>query len=177
MATAVVSRRRRSRRAVEIAAAATALLGGVGALCLALAPAEVVERSYGVVQQEINRVKADVWGETPSVILGAEGGAAELARADGTFTHMLSYEHPGVPPVWAAHNNAGGDTILTLEVGDRIRVTMPDRTVVHYVVSDVRITGKHWVTTEALIGLGGELALQTCFYGDPRMKFIGLQAA
>ena len=42
------------------------------------------------------------------------------------------------------------------------------------VVIDIRYTPKIWATTEDLIGLQGELALQTCFYGEDRMKFIGL---
>ncbi len=88
---------------------------------------------------------------------------------------MTSYERDGVPPVWAAHNNCGGDIVLPLAIGDEIDLKNADGTV-RYRVVDIRQTPKVWVTTEELVGLQGEVALQSCFYGKGQpMKFLGLE--
>jgi hypothetical protein len=73
--------------------------------------------------------------------------------------------------VWAAHNNCGGDVLLPWEEGQRIQFEGDDQV---YEVVDIRYTPKIWASTSDLVGLGGELALQSCFYGEDRMKFIGL---
>lgn len=139
---------------------------------------ETVDRAYGeaktVIQDHTNQVREEVLGELPTVKLGATGGMKQLDRCDGTFTEMRSYEHDKVPPVWAAHNNCSGDVILPWELGQRIRLDGSDRV---YVVVDVRNTGKTWATIDDLVGLGGEFALQTCYYGEDRMKFIGISPA
>lgn len=40
---------------------------------------------------------------------------------------------------------------------------------------DVRNTPKVWPTIDDLVGIEGSFALQTCYYGEDRMKFIGLE--
>ncbi len=139
-----------------------------------LAP-QAVEKTYGDVKtaviQQVDQVRQDVFSELPSVALGVRGGIAELDRCDGTFTEMLSYERDGVPPVWAAHNNCGGDVTLGWETGQHIRIVGDEQV---YEVIDIRYTSKIWSSTDDLVGLGGDLALQTCFYGEDRMKFVGL---
>lgn len=134
---------------------------------------EEAERAYGIVQRDVGAFRVGVLGEVPEAHLGASGGIAELDRCDGTFTEMLSYEHEGVPPIWAAHNNCGGDVALPWEVGQQVRIIQAGVEQM-YVVTDVRITPKTWVTIDALVGLGGDFGLQTCFYGENRMKFVGL---
>lgn len=44
-----------------------------------------------------------------------------------------------------------------------------------YEVVDIRHTPQVWATFEDIEGLNGELALQTCFYGEDKMKFVGLR--
>lgn len=162
------------------------LLAGAGLLAGAFLAPNEVQRVYGAVKVKVDEtvqtVKVKV-GETvqtdqedtfevlPEVALGVSGGIPELDRCDGTFTEMLSYEHAGVPPVWAAHNNCGGDVLLPWDVGQRLRFAGSEQV---YEVVDVRTVPKTWSTTADLVGLGGDLALQTCFYGEDRMKFIGL---
>lgn len=143
---------------------------------------EATERIYGDAKigvQELGRDVAAVAEETvtgektyPQINLGVSGTVRELDRCDGTFTEMKSYERDGVPPVWAAHNNCGGDIILPWEIGTELQIT-GNPTV--YRVVDIRYTSKVWSSTADLVGLSGELALQTCFYGEDRMKFIGLE--
>lgn len=154
-----------------------ALLLGGGALLSAvlLAPQEV-ERAYGAVKTAVtgtvDSVRQDVGGEVPTVRLGATGGLAELDRCDGTFTEMASYEHDDVPEVWAAHNNCFGDVLLPWQEGQTLRVEGDDQL---YRVVDIRNTPKTWATIDDLVGLEGSIALQTCFYGEDRMKFVGLE--
>lgn len=151
---------------------------GAGAL---FAP-EATERIYGDAKVTVQGLGRDVaaaaeeatTGERsyPQISLGASGTAEDLDRCDGTFTEMKSYEREGVPPVWAAHNNCGGDIILPWEVGTELQIAGSPTV---YRVVDIRFTSKVWSSTADLVGLSGELALQTCFYGEDRMKFIGLQ--
>ncbi|WP_454860953.1 hypothetical protein [Promicromonospora soli] len=86
---------------------------------------------------------------------------------------MKSYAHDDVPPVWAAHNSCDGDAILPWETGQNIRIEGSDQV---YEIVDIRYTPKIWATTHDLVGLDGDLTLQTCFYGEDRMKFIGLRS-
>lgn len=145
---------------------------GAGAL---LAP-DMTQRVYGTVKvtasQALASARQQVTGEIPTVRLGVSGDVAELDRCDGTFTEMTSYENDSVPEVWAAHNNCGGDVVLPWDVGQRLRLEGSDQV---YEVVDIRRTAKTWATTDDLVGLDGELALQTCHYGEDRMKFIGLR--
>lgn len=111
-----------------------------------------------------------------SVSLGATGGEAELKRCDGTFTHLTAYGAGLATPVWAAHNNCGGDVVLSWVIGQQVTVTTGD-TSATYVVVDARETSKTKGKTEDLIGMTGLLLLQTCYYGEDRMRFVGLDPA
>lgn len=135
---------------------------------------EQVERSYAVVQKSVSQWRYEALGDLPQARLGSVGGTSELDQCDGTFTMMKSYESDGVPPVWAAHNYCGGDVVLTLELGQQVEIEHEGETVVYEVV-DTRDTPKKWVTTQALVGIKGDFALQTCYHGENRMKFIGLR--
>lgn len=168
---------RRSRRAGRLSTAVTVIgcglvVGGVAIGGLGLVAPATVERLYGEARQSITELQTSITGELPRVRLGASGGIPELDRCDGTFTEMKSYEGTGrVPPVWAAHNACGGDVTLPWQIGQLVTIDDSGDT---YEVVEVRDTAKRWVTTEALLDLKGDLALQTCYYGEERMKFVGL---
>ncbi|GGH39875.1 hypothetical protein [Microbacterium album] len=171
------ARPRRRRVGSVLLSVAGVLLLAVGAAVLgaALLAPEETEKAYGRVKTEviatIDEVRLTVFEELPEVRLGVSGGMVELDRCDGTFTEMLSYERADVPPVWAAHNNCAGDVILPWQTGQQIRIAGDDRV---FEVVDIRETSKIWASTDDLVGLGGDFALQTCYYGEDRMKFIGL---
>lgn len=171
-------RRRAVARAFTTLASILLMSAGATILLGTLIAPTAVERGYGeaktAVQDAMQDVVQQVTATLPSVTLGVEGGQTELDWCDGTFTRQLSYEQGfyEVPPVWAAHNHCGGDVILGWQVGDLVQLAGSDAV---YEIIDVRLTAKHWVTTEALDGLQGELALQSCFYGIDQMKFVGLQ--
>ncbi|MBF0816883.1 hypothetical protein E4U02_10710 [Microbacterium paludicola] len=167
--------RRRVRRLITVALIAALVTGLAIGISAWLWPDQVGE-AYGDAQIAIGRWRIAAIGEVPHAVLGASGTEQELDRCDGTFTEMLPYERDDVPPVWAAHNNCGGDVILPLEIGDQIDLERDGETT-HYRVIDIRHTPKVWATTEGLIGIAGDLALQSCFYGDRTapMKFVGLE--
>lgn len=147
------------------------ILAGAIVLAMSLFAPTTVERGYGQVKAAVNDVAAEV--QLPSVRLGVEGGQAELDVCDGSFIEMTSYRNTvGVPAVYAAHNNCGGDIVLNWQVGTQFEVEGQPGI---YEVVDVRHTAKHWETTEALIGLQGDFALQSCFYGEDRMQFVGIR--
>ncbi|WP_424463968.1 hypothetical protein [Pseudoclavibacter helvolus] len=147
------------------------ILAGAIVLAMSLFAPTTVERGYGQVKAAVNNVAAEV--QLPSVRLGVEGGQAELDVCDGSFIEMTSYRNTvGVPAVYAAHNNCGGDIVLNWQVGTQFEVEGQPGI---YEVVDVRHTAKHWETTEALIGLQGDFALQSCFYGEDRMQFVGIR--
>lgn len=116
----------------------------------------------------------DVTGETPHVGLGETGRVELLDICDSLFYGMESYQvNAELIPVYAAHNNCGGDVVLAWDVGDRIYIEGDGHAGLYEVV-EVRITPKTWATTDDLVGLTGELALQSCYYGVDQMRFLGL---
>lgn len=171
-------RGRKVRRVIGNVLGGAFMVAGAGILVLALTAPQTIERGYGEVRGAVNDVSASVsvaQGVLPSVALGVQGGQDELDWCDGTFIEMVSYqsaEH--VPPVYAAHNNCGGDVVLNWTAGTQLTI---DGRLGTYEVVEVRNTEKHWVTTDELVGLQGELALQSCFYGENRMQFVGLKQA
>lgn len=158
------------------------MIAGGAVLGATLIAPHAVESAYGTAKiaatDSIDTFREDTFGELPTVQLGITGGIPELDACDGTFTHMSSYESDtstsaaaDVPPVWAAHNNCLGDVVLSWDVGQHLRIEGDPQV---YEVVDVTHTTKIWATTADLEGLEGTLALQSCFYGEDRMKFVGL---
>ena len=157
--------------------------GGVALLLGVWLIPDTVEQGYGALKSgyrgTVDKVQEQVFDEYPTVELGVTGDEADLDIACNagdtyhTFTIMKSYERDGVPETAAAHNNCGGDVLLPWDEGQKINIE-GDGVDGLYEIIDIRYTPKIWATTEDLIGLQGDLALQTCFYGEDRMKFIGL---
>lgn len=153
-------------------AAAALLLAGASTLGVAavLAPEEV-ERVVGEVKVAVQQTFTEVTGSTPVVRLEGRGGQRELDWCTGAFVELVSYRIDGVPPVYAAHNNCGGDVLLNWPIGQVIRIQ--GRPGLYEVVSE-RFTTKSAPVAQ-LRGLDGEFALQSCFYGRDRMRFVGLR--
>ncbi|MFB8188133.1 hypothetical protein ACFC14_02340 [Microbacterium sp. NPDC055988] len=168
--------RPRSGRLLRVIAGILIGAGVLLAVVAVVAP-ERVERAYGATKSTVDAiaagVRATVLDELPRARLGATGGKAELSRCDDTFTQMASYTRAGVPPVWAAHNNCGGDVILNWQLGDHVILSTAQGDV-EYEVVEVRHVPKTWSSTDDLLGLDGDLALQTCLYGQDIMDFVGL---
>lgn len=175
--TSSPTRRRRRPVLTWIAGSLAGLLilGGVGLSVATTAFPDETTQAYGQVQQAVGKVRVEALHEIPIAKLGASGDKTLLGRCDGTFSQMLTYSTVGVPPAWAAHNHCGGDIVLPLALGDKVDIVKAGTTT-RYVVVDIRETPKVWVTTKRLVGLKGDLALQSCFYGgtDVPMKFVGL---
>jgi hypothetical protein len=146
---------------------------GVTAGTLQFVWPEGADRAYGVVRAGVVELEAALDPALPAVRLSGPGDVAALDSCDGSFVEMTSYGTE-IIPVYAAHNNCGGDEIHPWGVGQRVHVEGQTDT---FVVVDVRDTPKKWVTTDALIGLDGSFALQTCYYGENRMKFVALEPA
>ena len=168
--------RRVRRRLTPLLPTSIALvtLGAVFLGASVFAP-DLVDRTTGdikvAVQKQLHQLLAP--DELPEIRLGGEGGMVELDHCDGTFTEMITYRIEGVPPLFAAHNNCGGDVILGWELGQRVRVAGSDTV---YEVVEERHTPK-WSNIDALVGMSGEFMVQTCFYGENRMRFLALAPA
>lgn len=168
-----VAPRSRPRGRVGLLVASIALVGlGASFLVVSTVAPDTVDRVTGdikvTVQKQFQQIVAP--DALPVLRLGEEGGLAQLDECDGTFTEMISYRVDGVPPLFAAHNNCGGDIILGWELGQRVRVEGSD---IVYEVVEERHTPK-WSDVEALVGMSGEFMVQTCFYGENRMRFLAL---
>ncbi|WP_372967751.1 hypothetical protein [Microbacterium sp.] len=168
--------RRVRRRLTPLLPTSIALvtLGAVFLGASVFAP-DLVDRTTGdikvAVQEQLHQLLAP--DELPEIRLGGEGGMVELDHCDGTFTEMITYRIEGVPPLFAAHNNCGGDVILGWELGQRVSVAGSDTV---YEVVEERHTPK-WSNIDALVGMSGEFMVQTCFYGENRMRFLALAPA
>ncbi|MCK8468759.1 hypothetical protein M0722_16315 [Microbacterium sp. KSW4-16] len=172
--------RRRPHALVPRAVAMVLIVGGLALSALALVAPQHIEGAYGATKVAIDKaaseVRSTVFHDLPHARLGVAGGRPELDRCDGTFTLMSSYTRDGVPPVWAAHNNCGGDVVLAWKRGDHVAIDTADGGSTEYEVVEVRDIHKTWSSTADLVGLDGDLALQTCFYGQQLMSFVGLAA-
>jgi hypothetical protein len=180
ISTSPTTRKRRAWSVVASVLSALLLAAGaviiVGLLAFPTATEKIAGETKVAVEGLVAQAMTQATGELPSVTLGGEGPKSALDHAEhGVFTEMESYRIPGVLPVFAAHNNRGGDVVLSLAVGQQVRVIDTGLgTEKVYVVVEERIT-KKWQDVDTLVGLKGELALQTCFYGENRMRFLGLQ--
>lgn len=159
---------RRPRPVAGLVAAAVLLVTGAGLLLTQILAPTHVERLLGNAKLAVEQVLPGP--ETPSVTLGELGGKKLLDRCDGTFIELEEYRITGVLPVYAAHNICGGDAILTWPVGQHVTLTGSD---VVYEVVEERHTPK-WGNIASLRGMTGDLALQTCYYGENRMRFLSL---
>jgi len=160
--------RRRSRAlwwGIGFAVAAGAMLAWQ------LAAPDTLERAVGETKVAVQEVIAEASPDYPTIRLGGVGGRRALDRCDGTFIEMRSYRMANVPPVYAAHNVCGGDEILTWKVGDTVAIAGRDTL---YRVVEKRHTPK-WSMVTKLRGMKGELVVQTCYYGQNKMRFLGLE--
>lgn len=174
-------------RRVALGLGALLMVAGLALGTTAMVAPEKAEKVYGdmkvqggqVVDRVVETVTEKATGERqyPTVRLGASSSDIKvLNRCDGSFFGMLGYQDSNhIIPVYAAHNNCGGDILLPWKVGTQVRVEGKGI----YEVVDIRETKKRWPngqkgSTDELVGLRGEFALQSCFYGENRMKFVGL---
>ena len=162
---------RRRMRELLLTSIVLVTLGAVFLAASVFAP-DLVDKTTGnvkvAVQKQLHQLLAP--DELPEIRLGGEGGMVELDHCDGTFTEMITYRIDEVPPLFAAHNNCGGDIILGWELGQRVRVAGSDTL---YEVVEERHTPK-WSNVEVLVGMSGEFMVQTCFYGENKMRFLAL---
>jgi hypothetical protein len=163
--------RRRGPSGLLMASIALLTLGAAFVVASTVAP-DAVEKVSGDIKVSVQKQFQQVFAPDalPQLRLGGEGGLAQLDECDGTFTEMISYRVEGVLPLFAAHNNCGGDIILGWELGQRVTVEGSD---VVYEVIEERHTPK-WSDVDALVGMSGEFMVQTCFYGENRMRFLAL---
>jgi len=165
--------RRHPRRRIGLLSTSILLVGlGASFLSASVLAPDAVDRVTGDVKVSVLKTFHEVFApdELPVIRLGVEGGMVELDRCDGTFTEMVSYRIDDVLPLFAAHNNCGGDVILGWELGQRVTIEGSD---VIYEVVEERHTPK-WSNVEELTGMTGEFMVQTCFYGENKMRFLSL---
>jgi len=164
---------RRRMRALLLTSMVLVALGAVFLAASVFAP-DLVDKTTGDVKVAVQKLLHQLLApdELPEIRLGGEGGMLELDHCDGTFTEMITYRIDGVPPLFAAHNNCGGDVILGWELGQRVTVAGSDTV---YEVVEERHTPK-WSNVEVLVGMSGEFMVQTCFYGENKM-FLALAPA
>lgn len=155
-------------------AAVVTVLGLVLTGATVIAP-DTVDKVTGnlkvTAEQQLHRWIAP--GELPTITLGGEGDMRDLDRCTGEFTEMASYRADGILPLYSAHNSCGGDIILTWDLGQQVRVAGSD---VVYEVVEERHTPK-WSNADSLVGMTGEFMVQTCYYGENRMRFLALAPA
>lgn len=150
-------------------------LGVAGLISTTVAP-EWTEEVVGNAVAQVQQTAVNTGVAPPPVLtLAGPGGQAELDRCDGTWTQMIQYIEVGVPqPVHSAHNGCGGNPLLTLEMGGTIDVRQLDGNVVTYQAVDERRVAQVGTTTADIMGMGGDLILQTCFWDNSTMRFVGL---
>lgn len=104
----------------------------------------------------------------PFIVLGGKGGDKEVDACSGAFTEMEAYR-PGLDIPWySAHNNCNGQDILSLQVGDEFIVEGQGK----YVVTDFKEEYKEGTFVSDLVGIKGDIILQTCYWNSNLMKII-----
>lgn len=164
------------KRGVTTILGTATLAAAVALLLLQIFAPTQLERAVGEAQVTVAAAAADIVQQIvpesyPTITLGKLGGKRELNRCDGSFTEMQSYRITGVLPVYAAHNNCGGAIILGWRMGEKVKITGSE---LIYEVIDERHT-KKWANIASLRGMKGELLVQTCFFGQNKMRFLALR--
>jgi len=169
-------RPRRARRRITLTVGLLLLLLGtwVGAATV-LAP-DSVERAWGTVRNVTTRIETRVRHDgVAQVRLGEPGDTADMDACTGSFTEMESYRlEKSLQPTFAAHNSCHGDVILSWSKGTLVDVQPAGGKARRYVVTDTRDIARYGTTTADITGLKGTILLQTCYYGEPRMRFVAL---
>lgn len=125
------------------------------------------------IEKQVQKANEVVTGDYPTVLLGGEGGEYEMQITPyGYFIEMIPYRVPGLMPVYAAHNSWGGDEILQWDIGKKVNLEGSNKNGV-WVVVDILELQKQG-TVDLIEPLEGVIALQTCYYGQDLMKFVGL---
>lgn len=126
------------------------------------------------IEGTVDQVRENVTGELPTIYLEGSGGMYELDIANPkTFVLMDAYgEVPGVIPMWAAHNGSGGSIVIPWEVGQKFNIEGSGKDGV-WVVVDTMPADKFGTVDQAL-PLEGTIGLQTCFWGEPYVRFLGI---
>lgn len=176
--------RRRQQRRTSVASVALIAMGAAALAVSVLDPGltqQAVGQARHVAQAvELYAESADpVAGPAlPTVRLGELGPETLLDVCDGRFPELEQYRvEAALQPVYAAHNNCGGDIILTWSTGQHVTVIGQDGQDGTYVVSDSRDVAKHGSTTSDVLGLNGDLLLQSCYWGQDTMRFVALTQA
>lgn len=136
---------------------------------------KIVENSKSeIIDKPVSKFKEKQLGILPSIKFDGSGGMPELDNADwGSFILIEDYlQVPDLLPVYAAHNSRGGKVILEWDVGQHINIS-GDGYDGEYVVVDDLIVNRY-KGIKQILSLQGEVALQTCVWGSPTMRFIGL---
>lgn len=135
---------------------------------------QTTERIVGDVRVKTEQLRRTIGGvHHPTVRLSGPGGQADLDACDGSFVHMESYEMPKLQPIFSAHNNCRGEVILPLQVGDVLAVDGEASGL--WRVTDIRDLQKTWAFSEDLLGMDGQIILQTCYWGRSTMKFMAIE--
>lgn len=160
---------------IAVAAAAGVAVLAAFVLTASVVAPEWTNQMVGDAQVAAEQLVTGATGGTPTVVLGGQGGQAEIDRCDGTFVRLAEFaEVHDLQPTYSAHNGCGGNAILPLGIGDVVDVVGEDGVVVQHEVVDVRNVPQRTSTTEDVKGMGGEILVQTCYWDDRTMKFTGL---
>lgn len=152
----------------------------VGASMIAghyLAPDETERIVHTVKNEVIDKPVAkakESQGILPTIQFAGSGGLYELDTAGyNEFILIEDYKSlPGLLPIHGAHNGLGGAAILNWEEGQHINI-VGDGQDGEYVVTDVMDVEK-FGTADQILPLEGTLGLQTCHYGLPTVRLVGL---
>lgn len=135
---------------------------------------EIVYTAKTNIESTVEKTKENVTGEYPTIKLVNSGGMPELDLGwENGFTHLVAYDSvDNLPQTWAAHNGLGGAQIINWEEGQKVNLVGYGNDGV-WVVVDTRDVDKFGLASQAS-GLQGELSLQTCHWGVPSVRFVGL---
>jgi hypothetical protein len=149
---------------------------GLALVITTLVAPDQVQQVRGSVRRAIHTVDIKLRHHgVAQVDLGPPGGKPALDDCTGKFIEMIQYRRTtSLQPTYAAHNYCDGDVILPWSEGTVVRVRDTTGHRRPYRVTDTRNLPKFTSTTEDLLGLSGELVLQTCYWGKPTIHVVAL---
>jgi len=149
----------------------------IAATLLTGEPPAVVARPINEITVFAKHTVNEVQGNAPKVRLGVKGGETELDWCDGSFIEYQPYaqEDPNLQPTFVAHNLCGGDAILYVkEVGTVIDIVDQNGMTSPYKVTEIRDIVSEGNTGD-LLGIKGDLVLQTCNLDDRTIHFVAVE--
>lgn len=148
---------------------------GLASTTVSLTAPTAVSQAVDATQNAVSHGIERVAGSKPhQVALGPVGGQMELDMCSGSWIRLEDFaDVKELTPLYGLHNYCGGRKALDWDAGDEVQVKGKGL----HVISDIRDVSAKADTVDVVKDMKGKLVLQTCHWGNKKLRFVALAPA